>query len=147
MDPLNTNLITLNVLSIYRTGPCPDLLLYSFALLSMSASITSGMMGLRYDAIQLLKGKNAFLNLRSAASTMALAHSSTLIASFDAISFRPGSGVSEFFLRLVSTVGGHTMQMSKEGEGGVLSPVTFISERRASRKPVTANFDAQYAVR
>ena len=43
-----------------------------------------------------------------------------------------------FFLKFVSTVGGHMI---------VMNMLSFVSILRASKKPVTANFEEQYAVR
>lgn len=46
-----------------------------------------------------------------------------------------------FLRRLVFVLGGHTRTISN------LLGLSAISARNASRKPVTANLDAQYAVR
>ena len=54
-----------------------------------------------------------------------------------------GECVTEFCRRLVFTVGGHTMTIDM----GVFPSSVVSSDRSDSKNPVTANLDAQYAVR
>jgi len=97
------------------------------------------------------QGKKAFRSLLSAASKIAEAHSSTVIACFGgAVSIGSSSEASnEFFRKPVAMVGGHTIQISNPSSYALPSfcDNSCISARSASKNPVTANLLAQYPVR